>query len=105
MTGPEDHPTGGGRRAADGADAERYLASVRAALDDLPPQARDDLLEDLPGHLHETSAGSGLPLERALGTPQAYAAELRSLAHGSASFTRAFARYERVPDQVSATLR
>jgi elongation factor G len=34
-----------------------------------------------------------------------YAAALRSLAHGSASFTRAFARYERVPDQVSATLR
>ncbi|MBD3926160.1 elongation factor G [Nocardioides cavernae] len=33
-----------------------------------------------------------------------YAAELRALAHGSASFTRAFARYERVPDQVSAIL-
>lgn len=33
-----------------------------------------------------------------------YAAELRSLAHGSASFTRAFVGYERVPDQVSATL-
>ncbi|NPC44102.1 elongation factor G [Nocardioides sp. zg-1230] len=33
-----------------------------------------------------------------------YAAELRSLAHGSASFTRAFAGYERVPDQVSARL-
>ena len=35
---------------------------------------------------------------------EAFAAELRSLAHGSASFTRAFARYERVPDQVSSTL-
>jgi elongation factor G len=33
-----------------------------------------------------------------------YAAELRSLSHGSASFTRAFARYERVPDQVSSRL-
>lgn len=33
-----------------------------------------------------------------------YAAELRSLAHGSASFTRAFVGYERVPDQVSARL-
>ncbi|MCP3424266.1 elongation factor G [Nocardioides pinisoli] len=33
-----------------------------------------------------------------------YAAELRSLAHGSASFTRTFAGYERVPEQVSASL-
>lgn len=33
-----------------------------------------------------------------------YAAELRSLSHGSATFTRAFAHYERVPDQVSAKL-
>jgi elongation factor G len=28
-----------------------------------------------------------------------YAADLRSLSHGSASFTRAFAGYERAPDQ------
>jgi elongation factor G len=33
-----------------------------------------------------------------------YSAELRSLSHGSASFTRRFARYERVPDQVSSKL-
>jgi elongation factor G len=33
-----------------------------------------------------------------------YAADLRSLSHGSASFTRAFARYERVPEQVSSRL-
>ena len=33
-----------------------------------------------------------------------YAAELRSLSHGSASFTRAFACYERVPDQVASRL-
>ena len=33
-----------------------------------------------------------------------YAAELRSLSHGSASFTRTFARYERVPDTVSSKL-
>ena len=33
-----------------------------------------------------------------------YAADLRSLSHGSASFTRAFARYERVPEQVSSKL-
>ena len=33
-----------------------------------------------------------------------YAADLRSLSHGSASFTRAFAFYERVPDQIASTL-
>jgi elongation factor G len=33
-----------------------------------------------------------------------YAAELRSLSHGSASFTRSFAHYERVPDQIAVKL-
>jgi elongation factor G len=33
-----------------------------------------------------------------------YSAELRSLSHGSATFTRAFAHYERVPDPVSSKL-
>ena len=33
-----------------------------------------------------------------------YSAELRSFTHGSASFTRTFARYERVPDPVSSKL-
>ncbi|MBD8868430.1 elongation factor G-like protein EF-G2 [Nocardioides donggukensis] len=33
-----------------------------------------------------------------------YSADLRSITHGSASFTRAFARYERVPDPVATTL-
>ena len=33
-----------------------------------------------------------------------YAADLRSLSHGSASFTRAFACYERVPDQIASKL-
>ena len=59
-------------------EADSYLAQVRAALADLPPVLRDDLLEDLPGHLEETLAEVGGPLERTLGTPQAYAAELRA---------------------------
>ncbi len=75
MTHPE-RPLPG----ADAGDAERYLARVREALDDLPPQAGDDLLEDLPGHLLEASADSGQPLERTLGAPEAYAAELRASA-------------------------
>ncbi len=59
-------------------EADTYLARVRAALADLPPVQRDDLLEDLPGHLEETLAEVGGPLERTLGTPEAYAAELRA---------------------------
>ena len=59
-------------------NAETYLAMVRASLADLPAAERDDLLEDLPGHLAETLAETG-GLEQ-LGTPQAYAAELRSSA-------------------------
>ena len=61
-------------------NAETYLAQVRAALSDLPTAERDDLLEDLPGHLAETLAETGEPLEARLGTPAAYAAELRASA-------------------------
>jgi len=80
MTDPDPDLPGGGRRGADAADVERYLARVRTALDDLRPEQRDDLLEDLPGHLLEASADSGQPLERTLGAPQTYAADLRSSA-------------------------
>jgi len=55
----------------------------------------------------ETTGESGMVVVRAH-VPQLelrkYAAELRSLSHGSASFTRAFAHYERVPEQVSSKL-
>ena len=59
-------------------NAETYLAMVRASLADLPAAERDDLLEDLPGHLIETLAETGGLAQ--LGSPQAYAAELRSSA-------------------------
>ncbi|HEY0643444.1 MAG TPA: elongation factor G-like protein EF-G2 [Nocardioides sp.] len=55
----------------------------------------------------ESAGESGMVLVRAH-VPQLelrkYAAELRSLSHGSASFTRAFAHYDRVPEQVSSRL-
>ncbi|XVV13628.1 HAAS signaling domain-containing protein [Actinoplanes sp. CA-131856] len=57
-----------------------YVAAVREALADLPDATRDELLEDLPEHLAEVRAeGSGTLVER-LGTPAAYAAELRATA-------------------------
>jgi hypothetical protein len=57
-----------------------YVAGVREALADLPEATREELLEDLPEHLAEVRAeGSGTLFER-LGTPSAYAAELRATA-------------------------
>ena len=55
-----------------------YAAAVKAALSDLPAQERDRLLEDLEGHLAEVAAESESPLETRLGSPEAYAAELKN---------------------------
>jgi hypothetical protein len=57
-----------------------YVEGVRAALVGLPEATRQELLEDLPEHLAEVRAeGQGTLIER-LGTPAAYAAELRATA-------------------------
>ncbi|TDC33478.1 hypothetical protein E1211_19110 [Micromonospora sp. 15K316] len=57
-----------------------YVGRVRAALADLPPALREELTEDLPEHLTEVAAeGEGSLVDR-LGTPEAYAAELRDAA-------------------------
>lgn len=58
----------------------QYVERVRAALADLPPHVRDELLDDLPAHLAEVAAESDEPLESRLGSPEAYAAELRAAA-------------------------
>ncbi|HEY0696218.1 MAG TPA: hypothetical protein VGD43_00230, partial [Micromonospora sp.] len=58
----------------------RYVGEVRRELADLPPETRDELLEDLPEHLTEVAAEADGPLADRLGTPQAYAAELRTAA-------------------------
>lgn len=56
-------------------DVTRFATAVRAALSDLTPEQRDDLLDDLEGHLAEVAEDGELPGR--LGTPEAYAAELR----------------------------
>ncbi|MGI5212158.1 HAAS signaling domain-containing protein [Plantactinospora sp. CA-290183] len=57
-----------------------YVGRVRAALADLPPAVRDELLEELPEHLAEVAVeGEGSLTER-LGPPEAYAVELRAAA-------------------------
>ncbi|MGI5492595.1 HAAS signaling domain-containing protein [Microtetraspora malaysiensis] len=59
-------------------DPEEYARAVRVELDDLPAKDRDELLEDLDDHLTEVAAESDVPLEERLGSPAAYAAELRA---------------------------
>jgi len=59
-------------------EVARYAAAVRAELSDLAMPEREALLEDLEDHLAEVVAESELPLASRLGTPEAYAAELRA---------------------------
>ena len=61
-------------------DISAYVEAVRAALADLPAATRDELLEDLPEHLAEVQAEDTGSLADRLGTPEAYAAELRATA-------------------------
>jgi hypothetical protein len=62
------------------AEIARYLAGMRAALADLPGDVCDELLEDEPAHLAEVLAEGNGTLEQRLGSPEAYATELRTAA-------------------------
>ncbi len=64
---------------------QNYAAAVREALADLPARDRDALLEDLDEHLAEVAAEPGMSLEERLGSPEAYAAELRAAYGGRPS--------------------
>jgi hypothetical protein len=66
--------------ATEQSEISRYLDGVKAALADLPPSVRTDMLEDLADHLAEVAAEDGGPLSDRLGPPEAYAAELRAAA-------------------------
>ena len=61
-----------------------YLAGMRRALSDLPPTEVAEILEDVAAHLVEVSAeltaDPSDTLTSRLGTPESYAAELRSAA-------------------------
>ncbi|HEY7070874.1 MAG TPA: hypothetical protein VH479_12205 [Acidimicrobiales bacterium] len=56
--------------------AEAYLAEVRSHLAGLGDDERDDLLDDLTAHVHQVAADDERSLEDALGSPEAFAAEL-----------------------------
>lgn len=68
-------------REDDGSTTERFLTRMRAALSDLPQAEVDELLEDTEEHVRELAKEHGEDqLELRLGSPEAYAAELRSAA-------------------------
>lgn len=68
-------------REDDGSTTDRFLIRMRAALSDLPPAEVDELLEDTEEHVRELAVEHGEDqLELRLGSPEAYAAELRSAA-------------------------
>jgi hypothetical protein len=78
-----DEPTV--RIAADPAPADRYLDGVRAALADLPASEVAEILDDVRAHLADLTAeldgpGDFETLTGRLGSPDAYADELRSAA-------------------------
>ena len=58
----------------------RYVTAVEAALSDLPPRLRGDLVADLVEHLTEVAvdADGDTPLAERVGSPESYAAELRA---------------------------
>ena len=61
-------------------ELDNYVTAVHAALADLSDAEREDLLDDLPQHLADLQADRGGALTDLIGTPEAYAAELRATA-------------------------
>ena len=62
------------------ADVAAYLAAVRAALGDLPPAERDDLLAEVEASLVDAANETDAPIGARLGPPDKFAAELRAAA-------------------------
>jgi hypothetical protein len=61
-------------------EGEAFLARVRDELADLPPDERDELLEDIESHLAEVSGEGEVALAARLGSAEEFAQELRNSA-------------------------
>ena len=72
--------TGATTRTDRTAEIAEYAAGVRAALADVPDDRSEELLDDLEEHLAEVAADDDAPLLFRLGSPEAYADELRTAA-------------------------
>jgi hypothetical protein len=82
-----------------------YVDAVRESLADLPADVRDELIEDLPEHLAEVLAdGDGTLVDR-LGTPEAYAADLRASAGLVGGFPDPPPSRDRLRDLIQALAR
>ena len=62
------------------AEVAEYAAAVRAALADVPADRSEELLDDLEEHIAEVAADDDAPLLFRLGSPEAYADDLRTAA-------------------------
>lgn len=88
-----------------------YVFAVRAALGDLPEAQRDELLEDLAEHLTEVMADGEGSLTDRLGSPEAYAAELRGTAPFVGGFpdppssARTFVSFAELRDRMDSDVR
>lgn len=85
--------------------AAEYLDTVRSHLADLPPDERDDLLDDLESHVHEVAAATDGPLDDALGPPATFAAELRASAGLAPASDRPDAALDRLRRRTDALRR
>ncbi|GAA1400649.1 hypothetical protein GCM10009613_57790 [Pseudonocardia kongjuensis] len=99
-----DDPT---TRIPDGTTAD-YLDGLRSALADLPPGEVEEIVEDARGHLAELAAELGEGYDRdavheRLGTPAAYAAELRAAAGFGTAPERSPAHRGRWPARFAVT--
>jgi uncharacterized membrane protein len=54
-------------------DVKAYIAAVRARLDDLPPEEREDLLADVEPSILASAEESDAPVALRLGPPHAFA--------------------------------
>jgi hypothetical protein len=61
-------------------DVKEYLSVVRARLDDLPAEERDDLLADVEPSILDSAEDSDAPVALRLGPPESFADELRAAA-------------------------
>jgi hypothetical protein len=61
-------------------EGEAFLARVRNELADLPPDERDELLEDIESHLAEVAGEGEVALAARLGSAEEFAQELRNSA-------------------------
>jgi len=85
-------------------DVASYASAVRAALAPLPDAERESLLEDLENHLAEVASESDLSLQDRLGTPEDYAAELRS-AYGAGNEAANTGRHRPLRNRTAALLK